>query len=79
VQRTTFALDERLLERIRRRARRENRTVQDCINELLRRGMDVSEGRQTRPRPWPTLHLGGILVDLADRDALQQIFDEEEP
>jgi hypothetical protein len=77
VKRTTMALDERLIERIREKARREGKPFQDCANELLRLGLEASAQSTTPPPPLPTFSLGEALVDIADREALYQVLDSE--
>lgn len=77
MKRTTMALDERLIERIRDKARRESRPFQDCANELLRLGLEASARSTTPPPPLPTFSLGEALVDIADREALYQVLDSE--
>ena len=78
MHRTTLALDERILERIRARARMEKRTVQDCVNELLRIGLEHQDASGRQLPPWPSFDLGGALIDLGDRDALYDILDRDD-
>jgi hypothetical protein len=76
MKRTTVALDDRLLERIRARARKERRQLQDCINELLALGL-AAKVRRDGPRTLPTYSLGEASVDLADREALHDLLESE--
>ena len=77
MKRTTVALDERLLERLRNKARAEDRLLQDCINEVLRLGLDASESATDPPPSLPVFQLGRPRVELADREALQALMDDD--
>ncbi len=79
MKRTTIALDERLLSRIRTKARREGRHFQDCANDLLRIGLERVDHPQRPIKLLPTFSLGSSSVDIADREALLDVLDEEEP
>jgi hypothetical protein len=69
--RTTVALDDRLLTRVKEKAHREGRTLQDCLNELIAAGLVQQQSSSpTRDREFPAFELGEPLVDLADREAL---------
>lgn len=74
MKRTTLALDERILEKIRRLARKRGRTVQECANWLLRQALEGAE-EKGRPDPWPACSLGKPAVDIADREALLDFMD----
>lgn len=78
--RTTLRIDDELLRRLKERAAREGRTLQDVTNEVLRHGLrrverpadDFSlrlEGWEAEPRPG---------VDLRDRDALLELMEGRE-
>ncbi len=75
MKRTTVALDERLFEKIKDKARREGRPFQDCANELLRLGLEASSRSVEPPRPLPSYSLGEARVDIADREALYEVLD----
>lgn len=77
MKRTTLALDDVLIELIKERARQQARTFQDCANELLRLGLDVADRGADPPRPMPVFSLGTASVDIADRDALYQLMEDE--
>jgi hypothetical protein len=77
MKRTTIALDERLLNRIRAKARREGRHFQDCANDLLRIGLERVDRPQRPIKLLPTFSLGSSSVDIADREALLDILDED--
>ena len=68
--RTTIALDDDLLRRLKRLAAREERTLQDVVNELLRKALAPRRG------PAYSLSFGGWRADVlpgidpADREDL---------
>jgi len=74
--RTTLTIDDVLLRELKTRAAREGRSVQQVANELLRRGMKAA-----RPAYRLRLHGSGAKlapgVDLADRDRLLDLLDED--
>ncbi len=76
MKRTTVALDERLFERIRARARRERRQLQECVNELLALGL-AAKSRRDKTADLPTFSLGKASVDVADREALHDLLESE--
>lgn len=76
MRRTTLALDERLLARVREKARREGRLLQDCVNELLARGLTASELDCGTTAPLPVFELGEVPVDVGDREALYELMEE---
>ncbi len=70
-------LPDSLLERARRRAAAERRTVTSLMEEALR---DLLDREQDKPGPGqlPTWSGGGrMLVDIDDRDALWDVLDAE--
>jgi len=77
MRRTTIAIEERIYERVRSKARKERRHFQDCANELLRLGLQANERKGARPAPLPVFSMGKPLVDIADRDSLYDVMDEE--
>ncbi len=77
--RTTLAIDDRILQRVRALAARQGRLLQDCVNELLELGL-ASQGRGREvAESLPTYHFGKPSVDVADRDALYDALDGDEP
>jgi len=74
--RTTLAIDDDLLKRMKEKAAREGRTLQGVANDLLRQALV-----QQRPRIKPRLALRGWEaverpgVDLFDRDKLFDLMD----
>ncbi len=79
MKRTTIALDERIISRIRAKARREGRHFQDCANDLLRIGLERIEHPQRQKKSLPSFSLGTSTVDVADREALLDMLDDNEP
>jgi plasmid stability protein len=75
--RTTLTIDDILLRELKTRAAREGRSVQQVTNELIRRGIAAA-------RPAYRLRLRGSSaklapgVDLADRDRLFDLMDEDD-
>lgn len=71
MKRTTFVLQDGILEAIRREANRRDCDMSEVVNEFLRAGLH----RRPPPRPnapkLPTFAMGQPSVDLADRDALE--------
>ena len=76
MRRTTMALNELLVDRVRDIANREERTFQDVANELLRLGLEVRKTR-TDAEPLPAFETGGARLDVADRDALYDLMEGE--
>ncbi|MGZ5444433.1 MAG: FitA-like ribbon-helix-helix domain-containing protein [Thermoanaerobaculia bacterium] len=74
--RTTLAIDDDVLKRIKEKAAREGRTLQDTANELLRQAL-VSQRPRARIklalRGWKAETRAG--VDLLDRDKLFDLMD----
>ncbi len=74
--RTTLALDDDLLKRLKETAARERRTVGEVVNDLLRQALApqrkrrgfklILEGWEAQPRPG---------VDILDRDKLFDLMD----
>jgi len=76
VARTTLAIDDELLKRIKEKAVREGRTLQETANDLLRQALAP---RRSGPkvklelRGWEAVTRPG--VDLLDRDKLFDLMD----
>lgn len=74
--RTTLAIDEDLLKRMKEKAAREGRTLQGLANDLLRQAL--AQQRKKNPsrltlHGWKAVQQPG--VDLLDRDKLFDIMD----
>jgi plasmid stability protein len=76
MKRTTLALDDDLLQKLRLRAAREGRSMQAVVNDLIRHSIAVED----RPRTY-LLDLKGWTaearpgVDILDRDTLFDLMD----
>ena len=74
--RTTLAIDDDLLKRIKEKAAREGRTLQDVANELLRQALLQPKPKRNvklELRGWKAAERPG--VDLFDRDKLFDLMD----
>jgi plasmid stability protein len=74
--RTTLGIDDEVLKRIKEKAAREGRTLQDVANELLRHALVRQEAKSTVKlslRGWKAKERPG--VDLLDRDSLFDLMD----
>lgn len=75
--RTTLRIDDALLRRLRQRAAREGRTLQDVTNEALRRGLEPDESAsdyRLELQGWDGRLRPG--VDPSDRDSMLDAMDE---
>jgi plasmid stability protein len=76
--RTTMNLPDSLLERARRRAEVEGRSVTSLMEEALRDLLSRPTARpQVEPLPTDGIPDGRFLVDIDDRDALWAVLDED--
>jgi plasmid stability protein len=76
MRRTTLALDEDLLRRVKQRAATEGRPMQAVVNDLLRLGLARSapqKGYRLTLQGWAAEELPG--VDICDRDRLFDVMD----
>jgi hypothetical protein len=76
VPRTTLAIDADLLKRMKEKAAREGRPLQDVANELLRQALVQQSPRRSvrlTLRGWKAKQQPG--VDLLDRDKLFDLMD----
>ena len=74
--RTTVAIDDDLLKRIKEKAAHEGRTFQDVANELLRQALARQKPKgavKLKLRGWKAQERPG--VDLLDRDKLFDLMD----
>jgi len=68
---TTLNIDDTVMNRLRREAARQHKTMSELVEAALRLLFQSSrEARKTKLRPLPTFKGGTELVDIADRDAL---------
>lgn len=76
---TVIEIDETVERRLREEAKRQNTTVSDLVDAMLRLGLAMPEPAGTDPKPLPPLptwRSGGFRVDIADRKALYRVLDE---
>ncbi len=78
---TTLNIDDSVMRRLREEAARRGTTMSALVEAGLRRVLAAPAlaGRQpdTLP-PLPTWNSGGFRVDIADRDALYRVMEEDE-
>ena len=81
MKRTTLAIDEETLRKLKLRATQRGMSLARLANQLLRRGLlDDSGSGRSWVFSWPVHDCGGPpRVDPADRDALFDLFDGDEP
>jgi hypothetical protein len=73
---TTFVLDDRVVERLRREAARSNRTMSELVEAAIRRLLDERPTIKDLP-VLPTFRGGGYLVDVSDREALYSTMERD--
>jgi hypothetical protein len=75
MKRTTLNLDDRVMDRLRREAARQGRTMSEMMESALRLYFEA-QGRADRGGgalpELPRFGSGGLRVDVADRDALYE-------
>ena len=74
--RTTVNIDASVLRQLKRRQRREGKSLSDLVSELLAAGMEASPepGGRSQPLRWATRPMGA-LIDLEDKEALHRVLD----
>jgi Mn-dependent DtxR family transcriptional regulator len=76
--RTTMNLPDSLLERARRKAEEEGRTVTSLVEEALRDLLSRPTARpEVEPLPTDGIPNGRMLVDIDDKDALWEVLDAD--
>ncbi len=74
---TTLVLPDPLFRRLKQRAAEAGRTLSSLVEELLTKGL-AGDTSPKKPLPHlPTLDGGRILVDVSDRNAIDQALDRE--
>ena len=66
---TTLNIDDTVMTELKREAARQNRTMSEIVESALRLLL-ASQRKRGRIPALPKFRSGGILVDVADRDAL---------
>ncbi|MFF3222137.1 antitoxin [Nocardia suismassiliense] len=72
--RTTIDIDAVVLEQLRRRAKREGKTLGQLVSELLARALAEDEQVVAADIAWPSTTLG-LRVDIEDKHALYAALD----
>jgi hypothetical protein len=73
--RTTLDLDGSVLSELRRRGRREGKSMGQVASELLAKGMAEGTDRPAPTLQWRSDKLGEPLVDLEDKEAVRAVLD----
>lgn len=71
---TTLNIDDTVMARLKQESARQGRTMSDLVETALR-GLFRSPRTRADLPALPTFASGGSLVDVADRDALEQAMD----
>ena len=73
---TTLNIDDTVMERLRREAARQNKTMSELVEGALRLLFHPSRPpRKGKLRPLPTFNSGGHRVDIDNRNALYQAME----
>jgi hypothetical protein len=73
--RTTLDLDASVMSELRRRGRREGKSMGQVASELLVTAMAEGADRPAPALEWETDDLGEPLVDLEDKEAVRKVLD----
>jgi hypothetical protein len=73
---TTLNIDDTVMAELKREAARQGRTMSELVETALRL-MLRKRPKLERPPRLPTFDGGRELVDIADRDALYRVMEEE--
>jgi hypothetical protein len=73
--RTTLDLDASVLAELRRRGREEGKSMGQVASEVLAMGLAEGADQRVPALRWRSGDLGEALVDLEDRDAVQEALD----
>ena len=74
---TTLVIPDPVMDRVRREAARLGITISELVEDALRLFLDRKPAPKELP-PLPTYDCGPLLVDIADREALYDLFDQDE-
>ena len=77
---TTLNIDDTVMQRLKEEAARRQTTMSALVEAGLRLILDTGSARPAERDlpPLPSWNLGRELVDVADRDALYAVFDEDD-
>jgi hypothetical protein len=76
MKKTTLNIDDTVMAELRREAARQGCTMSELVETALRLLFRAQRKREALP-PLPTFDSGGMLVDIADRDALYDAMEED--
>ncbi len=71
---TTLNIDNKVMAELKREAARQGRTMSEMVESALRLLLR-SHRKREQIKGLPTFSSGGVLVDIADRDALYQAME----
>ena len=71
---TTLNIDDSVIERLKREAARQGRTMSELVESALRLLFETRRKRPNLP-PLPSFASGGALVDIADREKLYEAME----
>jgi hypothetical protein len=72
---TTLVLSDQLMRELKRRAAERGETLSEVVEEALRRGLAAPPKRDLSPLPQH--RMGQPTVDVADRDRLYRVMEED--
>jgi hypothetical protein len=73
---TTLVIEDGIMARLRSEAARQNRTMSELVEAALRLLLDRKPKAESLPE-LPTFHGGGLLVDIANREALDEALGDD--
>lgn len=73
--RTTLNLDPSVMQELRRRSKRERKSIGELASQLLARGLREDREPQSQSFSWVSRDLGKPAVDLEDKEALNTLLD----
>lgn len=75
MSRTTIDLDPGVLRELRRRGKREGKSMGQVASELLARAVAMAADAPAPEFSWTSAALGPALVDLEDKEAVRRVLD----
>lgn len=75
---TTLIIPDDVIKTLKRRAVEMGSTLSRTVEETLRRGLDPRLGRRPKLKPLPTFECGKPLVDLTNREAIEEAIERDE-
>jgi hypothetical protein len=75
--RTTLDIDATVLRELKQRQKKEKKSLGQLASELLAGALAESQESDAEPWVWEGRPMGGLLVDIEDKDALYRILDAE--